>query len=71
MKSIFALWSDVKISQLNRLLRPFNCRLVSKGSKNWGDKVVITAEMIPNAAADLIPPGPGSGRAPEGLPGGM
>jgi hypothetical protein len=45
-KSVFGLWAEIKVSQLNRLLRPFNVRLVVKGSKEWGDQVAITAHRI-------------------------
>ena len=65
MKSLFSLWVDVKVSHLNRLLRPFNVRLIEKRSKEWGDKVVITAQAIPDATADLIPPG-GAMHPPSG-----
>ena len=64
-KSVFDLWANIRISHLNRLLRPFNIRLVEKKSKAWGDKVVITAEAIPAvdvkpAALPMHPPsGPG------------
>ena len=45
-KAVFGLWSDIKVSQLNRILRPFNVRLVLKTSKEWGDSVHITAQPI-------------------------
>ena len=46
MKTVFGLWAEIKVSQLNRILRPFNVRLVAKGSREWGDQVAITAHRI-------------------------
>lgn len=57
-KSVFDLWANIKISHLNRLLRPMNVRLVEKKSKAWGDKVVITAEKIPEVPAVTVNPTP-------------
>ena len=45
-KAVFGLWSGIKVSQLNRLLRPFNVRLVLKTSKEWGEQVHVTAQPI-------------------------
>lgn len=45
-KAVFGIWADLKVSQLNRLLRPFNVRLVVKGSKAWGDQVNVVAQAI-------------------------
>lgn len=59
-KSLFGLWSDMKVSDINRLLREHNVRLVAKHSKEWGDQVAITAHSI---AADPQPevPAPDAG----------
>lgn len=46
MKALFGLWSGFKVSQINRLLRPFNVRLVLKKSKDWGAPVSLTAHHI-------------------------
>jgi hypothetical protein len=45
-KSLFGLWADMRVADINRLLRPHNVRLVAKSSKEWGDRVVITAQAI-------------------------
>lgn len=58
-KALFGLWSEIRVSQLNRLLRPYNVRLVLKTSKNWGDQVAITVEAIPvDPAPATAPPAP-------------
>jgi len=56
-KSLFDVWGKIRVVHLNRLLRPLNVRLVEKKSKAWGDKVVITAEVIPAVEAKpAVPP---------------
>lgn len=50
MKAVFGLWSNIKVSDLNRLLRPYNVRLVCKSSKEWGDQVAVTAQKIEEPA---------------------
>ena len=47
MNMIFGLWADFKVHQFNRMLRPYNVRLVLKTSREWGEKVSITAVAIP------------------------
>ncbi len=59
MKAVFEVWANIKVSHLNRILRPFNVRLVLKRSKEWGDRVTITAQPIDTAA--LAPPRVGHG----------
>lgn len=54
MKAIFGVGADIKVSQLNRLLRPWNVRLVAKGSRQWGDALTITAQAIEVPAAPVI-----------------
>ena len=49
-KSLFGLWSDFKASDINRLLRSHNVRLVVKKSKDWGDKVTVTAHRVSEIA---------------------
>lgn len=56
-KSLFDLWANIRVSHLNRLLRPFDVRLVEKKSKAWGEKVVITAEKIPAPVAAPVDDG--------------
>jgi hypothetical protein len=57
-KSLFDVWGKIRVVHLNRLLRPLNVRLVEKKSKAWGDKVVITAEAIPDVEVKpvVVPP---------------
>lgn len=53
MKAVYGLWADIKVSQLNRILRPFNVRLIVKKSREWDGQVAITAHAIP--APELEP----------------
>jgi hypothetical protein len=59
MKAIFGLWGDIRVSQINRLLRPHGVRLVAKYSRDWGDQVNITAHKIeePTKPSEPLPPG--------------
>jgi hypothetical protein len=62
IKAVFAVWNDVRVSDLNRLLRPYNVRLVIKSSKDWGDQVHISAQPVEAKAkavrvAAVAPPG--------------
>lgn len=44
MKAVFGLWSEIEIGQLNRLLKPFGCKLDKTTSKKWAPgQVSITA----------------------------
>lgn len=45
-KALFGLWSDMKVPDLNRLLKPHGVRLVLKKSKDWGLQVSVTAHPI-------------------------
>ena len=49
MKAVFGLWSEIKVHQINRVLRPFNVRLIIKRSRDWGDAISITAHPIMDA----------------------
>ena len=42
-KALFGRWGDMRIGAINKLLKPFGCRLVLKKSKEWGDQVSLTA----------------------------
>ena len=55
-KAVFGLCSGIKVSQLNRLLRPFNVRLVVKSSKEWGSQVAVTAQALEPLSAPPAPP---------------
>lgn len=46
MKAVYGLWANIQIGQLNKLLKPFGCRLVKKTSKDWGNAVSITAHAL-------------------------
>jgi hypothetical protein len=46
IKAVFAVWNDVRVSDLNRLLRPYNVRLVIKSSKDWRGQVHISAQPV-------------------------
>lgn len=46
MKALFGTWSDFKVSDLNRLLKPHGVRLVLKRSKDWGKNVSVTAHPV-------------------------
>jgi len=45
-RAVFGLWSDVRIGDLNRLLKPYGVRLVLKSSRDWGDQVSVTAHPL-------------------------
>lgn len=55
MKAVYGLWADIQIGQLNKLLKPFGCRLVKKTSKDWGQAVSVTAHALEEVV--LTPPG--------------
>ena len=46
MKAWFGLLQDVKVVDLNRLLKPHGVRLVLKKSKDWGKNVSVTAHAV-------------------------
>lgn len=51
-KAVFATWSNIGVADINRLLRPFDVRLVKKQSKEWGDQISLTAHPIEGGRAD-------------------
>lgn len=53
-KVVFGLWSNIGVADLNRLLKTYGVRLVAKRSKEWGDQVTITAQMIDTTWPGLI-----------------
>ena len=55
MKALFGLWQDIKVSQINRLLKPFNVRLVMKKSRDWGAQVSVTAHYIKEPNVVTVP----------------
>lgn len=58
MNAIHAVWSEVRVPQLNRLLKNFGVRLVQTRSKKWGEKSTITGTYLegglPKAATIII-----------------
>lgn len=46
MNAIHAVWSEVRVPQLNRLLKNFGVRLIQTRSKKWGDKSTITGSYL-------------------------
>jgi hypothetical protein len=55
-KALFGLREDFKVSDFNRLLKPFGVRLVEKRSRDWGKKVNVTAHRIEGTAAVVVVP---------------
>jgi len=59
-KAVFDLWCNIRIGELNRLLKPYGVRLVLKSSREWGDQVNVTAHPIdgtvpsPEAMAEAL-----------------
>lgn len=57
-KALFGLWSEMKVSDINRILKPHGVRLVMKWSKVWGKQVSVTAhpvEVVKRARASKEP----------------
>ncbi len=68
MKALFGLWGELKVSDINRILKPHGVKLVAKGSKAWGKQVTVTAHATglvvkrvraPKAPAEQYPAGGG------------
>lgn len=45
-KALFGLWSEMKVPDINRILKPHGVRLVMKRSKDWGKNVSVTAHPV-------------------------
>lgn len=56
MKALFGLWSDMKVADINRILKPHGVRLVIKKSKDWGRNVSVTAHPVGAAVKRQRPP---------------
>lgn len=57
-KALFGLWSEMKVPDINRILKPHGVRLVMKRSKVWGKQVSVTAhpvEVVKRARAPKEP----------------
>jgi hypothetical protein len=59
------MWSDWKVADINRLLKPHGVRLVLKKSKDWGKNVSVTAhatgvvvKRVRAPKAPAVEPGP-------------
>lgn len=48
-KALFGLWSEMKVPDINRILKPCGVRLVMKRSKDWGKSVSVTAHPVETA----------------------
>lgn len=55
MKAVFGKWELIGVGDLNRLLKPFGCRLVKKTSKEWQGQVTITAQGTAASATIIVP----------------
>lgn len=67
MKAWFGLPQDVKVVDLNRLLKSHGVRLVVKKSKDWGKNVSVTAH-----ATGVVVKRARTPKAPQdGLPGAL
>jgi len=64
MKALYGLWADVKVADLNRILKPHGVRLVMKKSKEWGKNVNVTAHALgaPKKRSREAPVAPGVDR---------
>lgn len=60
-KVVFGVWANIRISDLNRLLKPHGVRLVQKTSKQWGDAVTISAHALA-AKPPVVKPSAGAVR---------
>ena len=60
-KSLYGPWSAVRASDLNRLLRPFQVRLIVKKSREWGECVSVTAHAIEPPASQPTEAGDANG----------
>ena len=75
MKAWFGLLQDVKVTDLNRLLKPHSVRLVVKKSKDWGKNVSVTAHAaaVPakRSRGVRVAPKDPVGKVPETNPSGF
>ena len=66
------MWQDMKVADLNRVLKPLGVRLVVKKSKDWGKRVTVTAHPIGTPAKRSrgvrFAPAPAGGAVPPGTP---
>ena len=46
MKAWYGEWKDVKVVDLNRLLKAHGVRIVVKKSKEWGKNSTVTAHPV-------------------------
>ena len=46
MKAWYGEWKDVKVVDLNRILKAHGVRIVIKKSKEWGKNCTVTAHSV-------------------------
>lgn len=66
MKALFGLWGEMKVSDINRILKPHGVKLVAKGSKAWGKQVTVTAHATGLVVKRVRTPKPPAGAYPDG-----
>jgi hypothetical protein len=73
MKALFGLWSDFKVADINRVLKPHGVRLVLKKSKDWGKNVSVTAHptVVQKRARKPVAPDPAAKVDAERMAGGF
>ena len=64
MKAWYGLLQDMKVVDLNRLLKPHGVRLVVKKSKEFGKNVCITTQTIGTTAKRTRAPKPATSPQP-------
>ena len=69
MKALFGVWAEMKVADINRILKPHKVRLVVKKSKEWGKQVNVTAHPIGPTVKRVSAPPPSPQVGPQDLPG--
>lgn len=61
MKAWYGEWKDVKVVDLNRILKAHGVRIVVKKSKEWGKNCTVTAHPVvaSKRATPVVPIGQG------------
>lgn len=66
MKAWYGEWKDVKVTDLNRLLKAHGVRIVVKKSKEWGKNCTVTAHPVVVRKRLAAIPVAGAGAAGQG-----
>lgn len=67
MKAWYGEWKDVKVVDLNRLLKAHGVRIVVKKSKEWGKNCTVTAHpVVARKRTVVAPPVPAAGAGAAG-----